>query len=274
LLPTPPSPASSARPNPYLSAGFFWLTSGNSSYNALQLELIRRLSRRLQFRGNYTWAKNLDMNSALTIAQAQNQPQMVMDRNDLHRDWGPSALTPASQGSISAHYEFPSSASGIRVVRTLLSGWQLNGITTLLSGFPFTPQIGANRSGDGNTRNPDRPNVNPAFTGPVLLRKQTQWFDPTAFTLPTVRTWGSLGRGTLRGPGLETVDLSLTKNTSLNERMGLQFRAEFFNAVNHTNLGVPNPIVFTGTSISPSAGLITATATTSRQVQFGLKVTY
>src|SRR5262249_27503928 len=98
----PPSPATSARPNPYLGAGFFWLTSGNSSYNALQLEFTRRLSKGLQFRGNYTWAKNLDMNSALTIAQAQNQPQMVMDRNDLRRDWGPSALTPTSQASISA----------------------------------------------------------------------------------------------------------------------------------------------------------------------------
>src|SRR5262249_61788249 len=89
LLPTPPAPASSARPNPYLSAGFFWLTSGNSSYNALQFELIRRLSKRLQFRGNYTWAKNLDMKSALTIAQAQNQPQMLMERKHLHRYHGP-----------------------------------------------------------------------------------------------------------------------------------------------------------------------------------------
>jgi hypothetical protein len=274
LLPTPPSPASSARPNPYLGAGFFWLTSGNTSYNALQLELIRRLSQRLQFRGNYTWAKNLDMNSALTIAQAQNQPQMVMDRNDLHRDWGTSALTPTSQASISAHYEFPSSGSTVRALNTLLRGWQLNAITTLLSGFPFTPQIGSNRSGDGNTRNPDRPNVNPSFSGPLLLRKATQWFDPAAFSLPTVRTWGSLGRGTLRGPGLETVDLSIIKNTALTERVGLQFRVEFFNALNHTNLGVPNPIVFTGTAVSPSAGLITTTATTSRQIQLGLKVIY
>jgi hypothetical protein len=150
----------------------------------------------------------------------------------------------------------------------------VNGITTLLSGFPFTPQVGANRSGDGNTRNPDRPDVNPAFTGPVLLRKQTQWFDPTAFSLPTVRTWGNLGRGTLRGPGLETVDISLIKNTSLTERVGLQFRAEAFNALNHTNFGPPNSIVFSGTSISPSAGLITTTATTSRQIQFGLKLLF
>jgi hypothetical protein len=274
LLSTPPPPASSARPNPYLGAGFFWLTSGNSSYNALQIELTRRLSQGLEFRGNYTWAKNLDMNSALTIAQAQNQPQMIMDRNDLRRDWGPSALTPTHQASISAHYQLPLGNSRGGVVGTLINGWQLNGITTLLSGFPFTPQIGSNRSGDGNTRNPDRPDVNPSFIGPVILKKQTQWFNPSAFTLPTVRTWGNLGRGTLRGPGLETVDVSVIKNTKANERVSVQFRAEFFNALNHTNLGPPNPIVFSGTSVSPSAGLITTLATDSRRIQLGLKIIY
>jgi hypothetical protein len=275
LLATPPAPASSARPNPYLSAGFFWYAAGNSSYNALQLEVNRRLSQRLQFRANYTWAKNLDMNSALTIAQAQNQPQMIYDRTDLHRDWGASALTPTSQASISGHYDFPFSSRNPKGFAKLVSGWQLNGITTLLSGFPFTPQAGSNRSGDGNTRNPDRPNPNPAFTGPVLLKKQTQWFDPNAFVLPTAGTFGSLGRGTLRGPGLANLDLSLLKNTALTERVGLQFRAEFFNALNHVNLGPPNATVFASTgAISPSAGLISTLATDSRRIQFGLKVTY
>ena len=77
------------RPNPYLSGGFFWYTEGNSSYNALDAEVVRRLSRGLQFRANFTWSKNLDMNSGLTGAQANNQAQMVLDRNDLRRDWGP-----------------------------------------------------------------------------------------------------------------------------------------------------------------------------------------
>jgi hypothetical protein len=99
LLPTPPSPATSARPNPYLGAGFFWMTAGNSSYNSLQLDVTRRLSRGLQLRGNYTWSKNMDMNSALTIAQAQNQPQMVLDRSDLHRDWGPSGADADQPGN-------------------------------------------------------------------------------------------------------------------------------------------------------------------------------
>jgi hypothetical protein len=80
------------RPNPNLGAGFFWLTQGNSSYNALETEVSHRMGQGLEFRANYTWSKNLDMNSAPTGAQASNQPQMILDRNNLRRDWGPSAL--------------------------------------------------------------------------------------------------------------------------------------------------------------------------------------
>src|SRR5262249_61721404 len=142
------------------------------------------------------------------------------------------------------------------------------------SASPITTQIGFNRSGDGNTRNPDRPNLDPSFAGSLLPKTQKKWFDRLAFSMPTVRTWANLGRGTLRGPGLQTVDLSVIKNTSVTERVGLQFRAEFFNALNHTNLGPPNPIVFSGNAISPSAGLITTLATDSRRIRFGLKVVY
>ena len=100
-------PGGQRRPNPFLGAGFFWLTQGNSSYNALETEVSHRLSQGLQFRANYTWSKNLDMNSALTGAQASNQPQMILDRNNLRRDWGPSALNANNQASISARYELP-----------------------------------------------------------------------------------------------------------------------------------------------------------------------
>ena len=268
------------RPNPDLSSGFFWYTEGNSNYNALQFELLRRLAQGLQFRANYTWAKGLDINSALTGAQANNQAQMVLDRNDLGRDWGRSALTVASQASISAHYEFPvgrsqhwlSRAGGF--VNALIGGWQANGIATLLSGFPFTPQVGSNVSGDGDTRNPDRPSLDPAFNGPVLLEKPSQWFNPAAFILPTPGTYGDLGRGALTGPGLADLDVALAKDTALSDRMKLQFRAEFFNALNRSNFTTPNPIAFANGSVSSSAGLITATATTSRQIQFGLKLLF
>jgi hypothetical protein len=191
-----------------------------------------------------------------------------LDRNDLRRDWGLSALNITSQSSISARYELPFGQG------KLTGGWQLSGIATLLSGFPFTPQIGSNRSGDGDTRNPDRPSVSSTFTGPVLLQKPTQWFNPNAFVLPPAGTWGNLGRGTLTGPGLADVDLSVIKNTPVSEKANLQFRAEFFNVLNRANFGTPNAIVFANGVISSSAGLITLTATTSRQIQFGLKLIF
>ena len=268
------------RPNPYLGAGFFWYTEGNSSYHSLQTELAHRLSRGLEIRANYTWSKNLDMNSGLTGAQSQNQSQMIMDRDNLHRDWGPSALNAASQASISARYELPfghgkqwlRNASGIE--SKLVSGWQVNEIATLLTGFPFTPVIGTNRSGDGDTRNPDRPSLNPSFTGPVVTGNPGQWFNPNAFSLPAFGTYGNLGRGVYSGPGLADLDISLFKNTAISERTNLQFRAEFFNVLNHPNLGSPNATVFSGGAINASAGLITTLATTPRQIQFGLKLNF
>lgn len=275
------------RPNPYLSAGFFWYTEGNSSYNALQTEVTRRLSYGLELRANFTWSKNLDMNSGLTGAQSQNQAQMILDRNDLSRDWGLSALNVSRQASISGRYELPFGAHqhwlrGRGWASRLAGGWQVNGIATLLSGFPFTPQIGANRSEDGDIRNPDRPSLKPGFSGPVVLGKPNRWFDPNAFTLPVFGTYGDLGRGTLTGPGLATLDASLFKNATISEKVTLQFRAEFFNLLNRANFGNPNATVFTNgvsttstvPAISPAAGLITSTATTSRQIQFGLKLIF
>jgi carboxypeptidase family protein len=268
------------RPNRFLSGGFFWLTEGNSNYNALQIDVTRRFGKGLQFRANYTWSKNLDINSGLTGAQANNQAQMVLDRNDLRRDRGPSALNVASEASISARYELPfghgqqwlKNAGGFQ--SKLISGWQLNGIGTFLTGFPFTPQVGSNRSGDGDTRNPDRVSINPSFTGPVLLQNPTKWFDPTAFSLPTPGTYGNLGRGTLTGPGLADMDFSVLKNIAISEKTNLQFRTEIFNLFNRANFGPPNSIVFSGAGVSPSAGTITTLATFSRQIQFGLKLIF
>jgi hypothetical protein len=268
------------RPNPYLSGGFFWYTEGNSSYNALQTDVTRRLSHGLEFRANYTWSKNLDINSALTGAQASNEAQMVLNRNNLRTDWGPSALNAEHQASLSAHYELPfgrgkqwfNSVTGVS--DKLISGWQLNGIVTLLSGFPITPQIGSNRSGDGDTRNPDRPSLNPVFGGSIIEGNPNQWFNPNAFALPAAGTYGNVGRGTLLGPGLADLDLSIFKDIAFTEQVKLQFRSEFFNALNHANFGTPNAIVFSSGQISSTAGLITSTATTSRQIQFSMKLTF
>jgi hypothetical protein len=270
---TPYIPVGS-RPNPYLSDGFFWYTEGNSSYNALQADLTRRLSRGLQLRVAYTWSKNLDMNSGLTGAQSENQSQMVLDRNKLPMDWGPSALNVSSELSVSATYELPFGRGARGLQRKLLAGWQVNTIATALTGFPFTPVIGANTSGDGDIRDPDRPSLKSSFSGPVILGTQTQWFNPNAFVLPAAGTYGNLGRGVYTGPGLADVDFSIFKNVAVSERSHLQCRAEFFNLLNRTNLGTPNATVFSGTSINPTAGQITTLATTPRQIQIGLKLMF
>jgi hypothetical protein len=132
-----------------------------------------------------------------------------------------------------------------------------------------------------------RPDINPNFRGNLYPRTPQQFFNPDAFLAPAYGTVGNLGRDTLTGPGLANVDLSLLKSTQISERIRAQFRAEFFNAMNRTNFATPNPVVFTSgptqgnlasqtTAVvtSPTAGVITATATTSRQIQFGLKLLF
>ena len=84
--------------------------------------------------------------------------------------------------------------------------------------------------------------------------------------------YGNLTRDNLTGPGLATWDFSAVKNTAIHERLSLQFRAEIFNLLNRANFNTPNLIVFTPTGVSGTAGAITSTSTTARQVQFGLKL--
>ncbi len=92
--------------------------------------------------------------------------------------------------------------------------------------------------------------------------------------LPPAGTYGNIGRNVLVGPGLATTDLSFAKSTAISEKLRVQFRAEFFNIFNRANFGTPNAVVFTSATATPSptAGVITSTSTTSRQIQFGLKL--
>ncbi len=160
----------------------------------------------------------------------------------------------------------------------------LNSIVTVQSGFPFTPQLSYNPANNGDSRNPVRPFLNPAFTGgPVVTgNPNRQWFNPNAFIAPpsTSNFYGNLGRDTFTGPGLATWDFSAFKDTRVSERLALQFRGEIFNVLNRANFNTPNLIVDvlqappnpTFPEQSPTAGQVTSTATTSRQIQFGLKM--
>jgi hypothetical protein len=239
-----------------------------------------RFSSGFQLRGVYTFSKSLDDGGTLNTSVGTNTPAFVMFPLNPKLDWGRSPFDVRHLAVLNGMYELPF-GTGKRLVLTqsrfwnrFVSGWSAGGVVTLQSGFPFTPQLGFNPSNNGDTRNPVRPSWNPAFSGPVILGGVSQYFNPNAFTVPTAGTYGNVGRDVLAGPALATVDASLLKNTQIRERLNLQFRAEFFNVTNKTNFSTPNPVVFSSGSTVPvsTAGVISATSTTSRQIQFGLKL--
>jgi hypothetical protein len=274
----------SVRANPTIANTWTWFSWGTSNYHALQVDANRRFSHGFSIRGVYTWSKALDDGDSLNATAAANAPGLVSNPFNLRADYGLATYDVRHVGVINAVYTLPfgkgqsigNSLEGWS--SALVSGWSVNSIVTLQSGLPFTPQLSYNPSNNGDTRNPVRPFVNPDFTGPVILGKPSQWFNPDAFLAPPANSgfYGNLGRNTLIGPDLRTWDFSAFKTTTLYERLALQFRAEIFNLLNRANFNTPNLITFTssssGTKTSGTAGAITSTATTSRQIQFGLKL--
>jgi hypothetical protein len=273
-------PLGAPRRNPQLANSRNWISAGFSFYNALQVDVRQRVTNGLSFRANYTFSKSLDNGSART-SDTQGSPSNVLNPLNPRLDKALSSFDMRHRFSISGTYELPIGKgkeflTGVKgAVEKFVSGWQLNGIVNLQSGLPFTPTLGFNRSRNGDVRAPDRPSLAPGITSysSITLGRPERWFDPTAFVLPEAGTYGNVGRNVLIGPGVATFDASLFKNTRIAERLNLQFRVEVFNLFNHTNFGLPatNVLNANGT-IQNSAGVITSTATSSRQMQFGLKV--
>ena len=125
----------------------------------------------------------------------------------------------------------------------------------------------------------ERPDLKPgANNNPVLSdgRDPIRYYDSSSFAVPPAAFFGNLGRATVIGPGVATVDFSLAKNTAITERTTVQFRAEAFNAFNRANFGSPDSVVFRSATAGPSAtaGRIRSTTTTSRQIQFALRILF
>jgi hypothetical protein len=271
------------RANPAIANTWSWFSEGVSSYNALQVDVNRRFSGGLTLRGVYTFSKVLDDGDSLNATTSGGGPALASNPFNLRSDWGLGTFDVRHVGVANATYALPI-GSGKRFLSGLggfgnaaMSGWMVNSIVTLQGGFPFSPQLSYNPSNNGDTRNPVRPFANPAFSGPVILGSPSKWFDPNAFLAPANTPanggfYGNVGRDTLIGPGLATWDFSVLKDTRIRERLNLQFRAEIFNLLNRANFNLPNAVVFTPSGVSPTAGAITSTSTTSRQVQFGLKL--
>ncbi len=158
-----------------------------------------------------------------------------------------------------------------------VEGWQISGILSRTTGYPLLLTTGFDQAlvGGSATGN-QRPSLAPGFTADSIEQDiRTQWYNPAGFALQTPGTPGNLGRNIIRGPKLFNMDLSVLKDTKLTERLKLQFRAEFFNILNHENFAAPSLSIFTATgAVNPTAGLITATnpGTTSRQIQFALRL--
>ena len=273
------------RANPALANTWSWYSEGDSAYHALQIDVNRRLSAGLVIRGVYTYSKALDDGDSLNSTTSGGGPALASNPFNLHSDWGLATYDVRNIGVLSASYSLPfgqsqqflADLSGVR--NALASGWSLNSIVTMQDGFPFSPQLSYNPSNNGDTRNPVRPFANPNFTGPVILGSPNKWFNPSAFLGPSNTAanggfYGNVGRDTLIGPGLATWDFSVLKDTRIREKLSAQFRAEIFNILNHANFNQPNEVVFTPAGVSPTAGVITCTSTTSRQVQLALKLIF
>lgn len=288
---------STTKSNPAVSNTTSWFSSGSSSYNALEVDLRRSFARGFQLRGNYTFAKNLDDGSAWNTSVSANTPAFVSVPGLPRRDWGPAATDIRHLAAINGSYDLPfgnAHALGATAgpwLNRAISGFTLASIASLETGFPFSPQLGYNPTGSGDSRNPVRPDVNPNFTGARYTSGSTanraaQFFNPAAFSAPVYGTAGNLGRDTLTGPGYTDWDLSLAKTTLLSEGLRAELRGEFFNVLNHTNLGTPNEVVYSSGATqgstanqdavavaSPTAGVITSAAT-SRQIQISLKLLF
>jgi hypothetical protein len=273
--------------NPKLANSTSWVSQGISNYNGLEIDVRRQFGGGLQLRGVYTYSRNLDDGSAWNTSVSSNTPAFVSYPGNPKLDYGLAATNISHAAAINGTWELPvgrgrallTNASPLE--QDLLGGWNVSGIATLQSGFPFSPQLGYNPTGNGDTRNPARPQLNPNFSGSLYPKTANQWFNPDAFVAPYPGTFGNASRDALIGPGLSDIDVSFAKNTTIHERLRTQFRAEYFNILNHTNFTTPNAVVFStgptpakpsaAAALSPTAGVMTATATTSRQLQFALK---
>ena len=256
--------------------------SGDSYYHALQVNLERRLAQGLQLQMAYTFSKSIDTSSDSVGAFILESTQFSQDPYNLRADRGLSVFDVRHNFSLNMIYELPyktesSDHGGRRAAHLLFGGWELNSIITARSGTPFNPIISFNRSNDGNTDAVERPSwASGATAKSAVTGRPEQYFNPAAFVLAPAGQFGNVGRNVLIGPGLFTVDLSMLKSNKLGERVTMQLRAEAFNLFNRANFALPdNVTVFTqGGVVPPNVGLITRTSTTSRQLQFGLKLIF
>jgi len=263
-----PGIISNPRLNPASAALSSEAPAGDSNYHSLQVGLNRRFSRSVQSQLSYTWSKCLD-NASGTYGLEGGIPWS----NPLNGsfDHGRCLFDRPQVFRVSGVYAFPFKQN------ILIKGWQMSGGFAAQSGSPWNVTVGFDQSGTV-VAGSERPNlVMP--TNQIYTHNITQWVNPVAFTLPAPGTFGNLQRDFLTGPHTVNMDYAVMKDTQLKEQTRLQFRAEFFNLLNHANFGLPNVSAFVqapngGGTPNPTFGKITNTTTSSRQIQFALKLLF
>jgi hypothetical protein len=213
------------------------------SYNSFQSKYEKRYGNGLALKGAFTWSKDIDVGCAdfWEACSIQNQYNLRAERAD-------SPLNVPIVVTASAVYKLPL-GKGAKYVNTglpaaVVGGWQTNGILSSHNGTVYTPGINFDNANSG--RGSQRPNkVAPEYT------------------------FGNTGRNSLRGPSFTNLDASIFRNFTIFRESSFQFRAEFFNILNHTNLGNPDGNLQSGTY-----GKIRYQNGSSRQIQFAGKINF
>jgi hypothetical protein len=223
-------------------------TGANTNYNSLQFSAEQRVRYGLTLLFNYTWSKaldNLPYNAAATSIGAGNSYVLPISAPNYKRlDRGPTDFDHRNVISLSYVYAMPKVLDGAPgVLRYLANGWETSGLFVFRSGDPLTViSSSANISGSGQQR--DRAiQVGPAYGGAACAAGThcKSYLNPASFANPTVAgTFGTFVKGGLAGPQYADWDASLARKFAFTERANLEFRAEYFNLLNHTNFGDPN----------------------------------
>lgn len=239
------------------AAGTYVENSAYSNYHALQAKAEIKFWRGLSLLTSYAWAKSIDNLSG----DAQGFSSQDPDNN--RAETGVSDYDVKHRFVASSNYVLPFGRSWGGVGGHVARGWELGGILTLQTGFPFTPAISTDVANTGNSRRPDR-----VGNGALSQRTLSRDFDPAAFRLPAQYTYGNSGRNVLYRRGFKNLDVVVMRNFALRERASLQFRAEFFNSTNTPAFGAPVSNIQSAT-----VGQILS-AGEPRDIQFALKLSF
>ena len=233
--------------NPNFKAVEAVTPTAHSTYNGLQTSLSRQFAKDLVGTVAYTYSKCRD-NSSATNSSEQGQ-WAVYNAYDPDFDWGPCSYNADHVFTANALYKLP--FKGSRAV----DGWQVGAIVTRYTGLPFNVQNqfgGQYQSATGGATEGERPNLVPGCD--PMSRKRNQWYNPECFVYAPYGTLGNSGRNSLNNPDFFNLDFSIVKDTKLTEKVNMQFRAEFFDMLNHPNFYFGSQTYLMGT-----AGIVTPT---------------